>query len=109
MTPGNLARLEVGGRLIGQQADRRLEERRVDGASAAGVQRGEDAKRGPQPRALVDDRRADPHAGTARLAGDADQAAERLDERVIARPVLQRSRAAESPDVAIDEPGIPVA
>ena len=70
---------------------------------AARVQRGDDTERCPHSGPLVDDRRADAHAGPVRLPGDAHDPAERLQQRVVPRTLAQRSRASERADVAVDE------
>ena len=80
---------EVADEVVADVAERGLVQRRVDdGALARPLaleERRDDAERRPHPRAHVDERRADAHAGPARLAGHADEPARRLHERVVAR------------------------
>ena len=57
-------------------------------------QRRQHADGRPCPGALVDQRRADAHAGPAGLAGDRDQAARRLHQRVVARLLAAAARRA---------------
>ena len=101
--PGTAPPARVARELVRQQPHSGLEQRHVDRVAAAGVQGGEDPERGPHPGSLVDDRGADPHSWAVGLAGHAHQPAECLHQRVVTRPVTQRARTAECPDVAVHE------
>jgi hypothetical protein len=96
--------------VVGEERDGRLVERDVDEAALAGAvalaEGGEDAERSPQAGRLVDERGAGADAGPVRLAGDADDPAYSLHERVVARLVAERADAAERADRAVDEAGV---
>ena len=98
--------LEIGG-VIAHPAEHGLIERGVDrgaGAAVAPLQKGgENADHGPHARGHVDDRGADPDRRLVRLSRHAHQAAERLHQGIIAGAVLERARAAEGADGAIDQ------
>jgi hypothetical protein len=53
------------------------------------IERRQDAHGGPHAGALVDDRDADAHRLAAVDAGDAHDAAMRLHQRIVARPLAQ--------------------
>ena len=72
----------------------------------AAVERGQNAHRGPHAGALVDDRHADAHRLAAVDAGHAHDAAMRLHQRVVARPLAQRPGAAIGAEIAIDQRGL---
>ena len=101
---------EVAGEVIADVAERGLVERDVDDGSLAGAtaleQRREHAERRPRARALVDQRRADPHAGPAGLARHRDQAAGGLHQRVVAGLVAERPDVAVGAHRAVDETGV---
>ena len=107
MPLGERARRDRLGELVGEQRERRLVERDVHDAADPGgrpfQQRRHDPERGPRPRALVDRGRADPHARPVGLAGDADDPAEGLHQRVVAGPPGERAVAPERADRAVDE------
>ena len=69
-------------------------------------QRGQHAQRGPRARALVDQRRPDPHARPSRLPRDGDQPAGRLDQGVVAGLARERPGMAVRTDRAVHEPRI---
>ncbi len=98
---------EVAGEVVADRCERGLVQGDVDDPSGAGLraleQRGEDPERGPRPRALVDERRADAHAGAAGLARHRDQAARGLHQGVVARLLPQRPDVAVGADRAVDE------
>jgi hypothetical protein len=101
---------QVADEVVADVAERSLVERRVHESararSLALEQRGDDAERRPHARAHVDQRRADAHARTTRLAGHADQSSCRLHERVVARFRSEWPRAAVGADRAVDEPRV---
>ena len=96
--------------MVADIGERRLVERRVDDRAFPGAlaleQCGGDADRRPHPGPHVDERRADAHAGTSRLAGHADQAARGLHEGVVPRLLAERTDVAVCADGAVDEPRI---
>ena len=66
-------------------------------------QRREDADRRPLAGREVDQGDADAHGRAVAFAGDAHQAARRLHQRVVARPVGERAGSAVGADRAVDE------
>ena len=89
---------EVAGEVVADVSERRLVERDVDHGSLARPvaleQRREHAERRPRAGSLVDQRRADPNARPAGLAGDRDQPTRGLHQRVVPRLVAERARRA---------------
>ena len=103
--------LERVRQLVADEREPGLEQRYVDLAAAAAlralVQRGDDSERCPDARAAVDQRRPHPDAGAVGLARDADDAGERLHERVVPGPVGERTAPTEGADRAVDEALVP--
>ena len=103
----HLARAQVADELIREQRQRRLVEGHVERASHAGplavVQRREDAERGPDAGAEVDQRDTDAYRRPVVLAGDAHDPGGGLHQRVVAGLIAQRPRRPERADRAVDE------
>ena len=108
MASGRDPGLQDGGQLVADEGERRVVQRDADVAASARrgalVQRRDDAECGPDTGADVDHGRADADARPVRLARDADQAGERLHQRVVARLVGERPRLPERAHRAVDEP-----
>ncbi len=104
---------EVAGEVVADVADCRLVQRHVDDAACAGAlaleKRREHAERRPGAGALVDERGADADSRPPGLAGDRDQAAGRLHQRVVPRFAGERAGVAVRAERAVDEPRVAVA
>ena len=75
---------------------------------AAFMQRHQDADRGIQPGAHVDDRGAQPHRPGGGVAVHAHEPGHRLQDRVVAGQSAQRTIAAEAGNAAMDQAGKPL-
>ena len=93
--------------MVPDVAERGLVQGRVDertGAAALALEQGgDDAERRPHTRTHVDQRRADAHARSSRLARHADEAAGRLHERVVTRLGREWPDVPVGADRAVDE------
>src|SRR5258706_324041 len=101
---------EIPRRCEREQGDLSIEHREVDLASVAGAaapgERGEDGDRDPESGSEIGDRQTRLHGAAAALAGEAEDAAHRLEHRVVALLVLVRPGLAEAGARDIDQPRV---